>query len=115
MSSTFAWTTSAPSFPNDLAFSDLGSRVSARAENPPDLSAKMARTSPPPCAPVAPTTAITFVSAIPSPKLKLTVDREFHRPANHRQCRLVPSPPRNRELQAVQELALRRVDAVAGD
>ena len=45
------------------------SRVSARAANPPFGSARIARTSPPPCAPVAPTTAIVFL-AMDSPSLR---------------------------------------------
>jgi hypothetical protein len=63
-SSTSVATTSAPSFASCLAFSDPGSRVSARAAKPPLGSFRIARTSPPPCAPVAPTTAIVFLSAI---------------------------------------------------
>src|SRR6266536_2257306 len=42
------------------AASEPGSRVRARARNSPELSLAMARTRPPPWAPVAPTTAIVF-------------------------------------------------------
>jgi len=63
-SSTSAATTSAPSAASARALSELASRVSARAVNGPFASAMMARTSPPPCAPVAPTTAMIFFSSI---------------------------------------------------
>ena len=36
----------------------------ARAVNGPRLSSRIARTNPPPCAPVAPTTAMTFFSIL---------------------------------------------------
>jgi hypothetical protein len=65
-SSTSAATTSAPSFASSFAFAPFGSRVSARAANPPLGSARMARMRPPPCAPVAPTTAIVFLLTGPS-------------------------------------------------
>ena len=61
-SSTLAATTSAPSRASCRAFGELTSRVSARTANPPFGSARMARTRPPPWAPVAPTTAMTFLS-----------------------------------------------------
>src|ERR1017187_6470433 len=60
MSSTSAATTSAPSLGNACALSVLGSRVMMRAVNSPEGSFKMARAKPPPCAPVAPTTAMIF-------------------------------------------------------
>ena len=41
-----------------FAFSPFALRVMARARKPLDASARMARTRPPPCAPVAPTTAM---------------------------------------------------------
>src|SRR5882724_10051234 len=58
MSSTLAVTTSAPSLASAFAFSVVASRVMARAVKGPFLSAQMARTRPPPWAPVAPTTAM---------------------------------------------------------
>ena len=59
-------TTSAPRPASSCAFSESGLRVSARAAKPPLGSARIARTSPPPCAPVAPTTAMIFLSAMES-------------------------------------------------
>jgi hypothetical protein len=59
-----AWTTSAPSFASSSAFSDSTSRVSARTAKLLLLSPRMARTSPPPWLPVAPTTAMIFFSAM---------------------------------------------------
>ena len=56
-----AATTSAPSFASSFAASELTSLVSARAAKPPLTSLKMVRTKPPPCAPVAPTTAMIFL------------------------------------------------------
>src|SRR6185503_5895869 len=61
LSLTLAATTSAPCCASGLALSLAGSRVTARAAKPPLGSARIARTSPPPCAPVAPTTAIVFL------------------------------------------------------
>src|SRR5438270_7588835 len=66
-SSTFPATTSAPSAASARALSELTSRVIARATNGPSLSDVMARTNPPPCAPVAPTTAMIFLSDIDVP------------------------------------------------
>src|SRR3954451_11267489 len=66
-SSTPPATTSAPSAASALALSELTSRVIARATNGPSLSAVMAPTNPPPCAPVAPTTAMIFLSDIDVP------------------------------------------------
>ncbi len=63
-SSTSPATTSAPSFASSFAFSELTSRVMARAAKPPLGSARIALTSPLPCAPVAPTTAMIFLSAM---------------------------------------------------
>ncbi len=63
-SSTSAATTSAPACASARAFSESTSRVIARAAKPPAGSARIARTSPPPCAPVAPTTAMIFLSAM---------------------------------------------------
>src|SRR6202171_5298197 len=62
-SSTSAATTSAPSLANSFALAPLTSLVSARAVNPPLGSFRIALTMPPPCAPVAPNTAITLFSA----------------------------------------------------
>src|SRR5215813_5218489 len=62
-----AWTTSAPWEASAFALSLLGSRVIARAANPPLGSLKIARTRPPPCEPVEPTTAMIFLSATFSP------------------------------------------------
>src|SRR5688572_5552714 len=56
-----AATTSTPSAASSRAFSEFTSRVIARAWNGPFGSAAMARTSPPPCAPVAPMTAMIFL------------------------------------------------------
>src|ERR1700720_1187641 len=61
-----AWTTSAPWSASAFALSFDGSRVNARTAKPPSGSARMARATPPPCAPVAPTTAISFLSDIKS-------------------------------------------------
>ncbi len=63
-SSTSARTTSAPSAASAFALSELTSRVSARAVNGLSLSLMIARTRPPPWAPVAPTTAMIFLPAI---------------------------------------------------
>src|SRR5262245_58759180 len=57
-----AETTSAPLAANAFALSLPGSRVMARAAKPPDGSARIALTRPPPCEPVEPTTAMTFLS-----------------------------------------------------
>jgi hypothetical protein len=59
-----ASTTSAPRAANSRALSEAGLRVSARTVNPPPPSARIALASPPPWAPVAPTTAITLCSAM---------------------------------------------------
>ena len=64
-SSMSAATTSAPSAWSAFALSEFASRVMARTANSPFLSARIARTTPPPCAPVAPTTAMIFLSGIP--------------------------------------------------
>ena len=66
-SSRSAATTSAPAAASAWAFSPSGLRVSARTAKPPFGSARIARTSPPPCAPVAPTTAMIFFSAMVAP------------------------------------------------
>src|SRR5580704_2828353 len=63
-SSTSPATTSAPSFASSFALSEFTSRVIARAAKPPFGSFKIARTRPPPCAPVAPNTAMIFLSAM---------------------------------------------------
>src|SRR5690349_19631186 len=62
--STSAATSSAPSAARARALSEFTSRVKARAVKGPALSLMMARTSPPPWAPVAPTTAMIFFSGI---------------------------------------------------
>src|SRR5438552_17968786 len=59
-----AATTSAPSVASAFALSDLTSRVIARTRKELFLSARIARANPPPCAPVAPTTEMIFLSAI---------------------------------------------------
>ncbi len=61
-SSTFAATTSAPAAARARPFSLFGSRVIARTANSPFGSARMARTRPPPWAPVAPDTAMIFLA-----------------------------------------------------
>ena len=61
--STSAAMTSAPASARAFALSEFGSRVRARTAKPLCLSFSMARASPPPCAPVAPTTAMIFLSA----------------------------------------------------
>src|SRR5579862_9165755 len=66
-SSMSAATPSAPSAASSCAASEDGSRVIARTAKPPSGSARIARARPPPWAPVAPTTAITFLSAMCSP------------------------------------------------
>src|SRR6476646_10510473 len=62
-----ARTTSAPFAASAFALSLFGSRVIARHEKPPEGSDRIARASAPPCAPVAPTTAMTFVFGMMSP------------------------------------------------
>ena len=57
-----ASTTAAPAWASAWALSEVVFRVSARAAKPPLGSLRMARTSPPPWAPVAPTTAMIFLS-----------------------------------------------------
>src|SRR5262245_58755097 len=59
-----AVTTSAPSLAKFFALVPFPSLVSTRAAKPPFGSLRIARTKPPPCAPVAPTTAITFLPII---------------------------------------------------
>src|SRR5688500_11398015 len=59
-----AATTSAPKAANSFALSECTSRVNARAIKPPLVSPIMARTKPPPCNPVAPTTAMILFSAM---------------------------------------------------
>src|SRR5215813_3133726 len=59
-----ATTTSAPSLAKSFALTPFTSLVSTRAAKPPFGSFRMARTKPLPCAPVAPTTAMTFLSLI---------------------------------------------------
>src|SRR3990172_1712184 len=61
-SPTSARTTSAPIFSSSFAFTDSVFRVNARTRYPPFLSFKIARHSPPPCAPVAPTTAMILLA-----------------------------------------------------
>src|SRR6476620_6243979 len=56
--------TSAPWEASSRARSESALRVSARAVNGPAGSARIARTRPPPWAPVAPTTAMIFFSVI---------------------------------------------------
>src|SRR5437588_6172272 len=63
-SSRSAAAMTAPSLATAFALSDVGWRVRARAAKPPLLSLTIARTTPPPCAPVAPTIAMTFLSAM---------------------------------------------------
>ena len=63
-SSASAATTSTPAAASAFAFAELTFRVSARGLNELLLSAIMARTRPPPCAPVAPMTAMIFLSAM---------------------------------------------------
>src|SRR4051812_22806500 len=63
-----ASTTSTPSFASAFALSELALRVMARGTKPPAGSSRIARTSPPPCAPVAPTTAMIFLSAMGAPR-----------------------------------------------
>ena len=62
-SSTSASTTSAPSFSSTFALSDPAFLVRARTRYPPPASFRTARHIPPPCAPVAPTTAMIFLSS----------------------------------------------------
>src|SRR4029077_10937216 len=56
--------TSAPSLAKSFALAPFTFLVGTRAAKPPFESLRMARTKPPPWAPVAPTTAITFLSLI---------------------------------------------------
>src|SRR5262249_9514464 len=56
-----ALTTSAPSLAKPFAFALFTSLVSTRAAKVRFGSLRIARTKPPPCAPVAPTTVITFL------------------------------------------------------
>src|SRR5437764_11266763 len=62
-----ASTPSAPAAASALDASEPSLRVIARAENSRSGSSRIALTSPPPCAPVAPITAITLLSAIAIP------------------------------------------------
>src|SRR5262245_17184295 len=64
-SSMSAATTCAPRRARSRAFSESGLRVSARTERSPPESARIERARPPPCAPVAPVTAITFLAMRP--------------------------------------------------
>src|SRR5262249_55374441 len=59
-----ALTTSAPSLAKPFALALFTSLVSTRAAKVRFGSLRIARTKPPPCAPVAPTTAITFLLLI---------------------------------------------------
>src|SRR5262252_9138144 len=59
-----ALTTSAPSLAKPFALALFTSLVSTRAAKLRFGSLRIARTKPPPCAPVAPTTAITFLLLI---------------------------------------------------
>ena len=80
-----AVTTSAPAVASAFAFSELAFRVSARGAKELSLSAMIARTRPPPWAPVAPTTVMIFLSAMTISPL------EFRLSARHR-ARLGPQP-----------------------
>src|SRR6185437_14750563 len=62
-SSASATTTSAPNRASSRAAGASGFLVIARTANPPAGSLKMARTRPPPCEPVAPTTAMMRAGA----------------------------------------------------
>ena len=59
-----AFTTSAPSLAKSFALAPFTSLVSTRAEKSPFGSLRIPRTKPPPCAPVAPITAIAFLPLI---------------------------------------------------
>src|SRR5262249_34670119 len=61
---TSASTTSAPAAASAFALSEVTVLVHARARTAPGGAARLAWTTPLPCAPVSPTTAITFRSAI---------------------------------------------------
>ena len=63
-SSRSAVTISAPRAASAFAGSEPGLRVTARTANSPPGSSRMARARPPPCCPVAPTTAMIFFSVI---------------------------------------------------
>src|SRR5262250_3129373 len=71
-----AATTSAPSLAKSFALAPFTSLVSTRAAKPPFGSLRTARTKPPPWAPVAPTTAITFLSLIVT---SFSSSRRLHR------------------------------------
>ena len=78
-------TTSAPAAASARALSEAVLRVIARAANRCSGSARMARTSPPPWAPVAPMTAMVFLSDMcrfPSRNLRLV--RADETPGRHR-------------------------------
>src|SRR6185437_1675971 len=79
-SSKSAATTSAPSLARALALSEFISLVNARAIKVFSGSLAIARTSPPPCIPVAPTTAMIFFSAMRNPLKKgvQTGRRQLH-------------------------------------
>src|SRR4051812_32681900 len=74
--STSAATTSAPSAANSLAFAELTSLVSARTAYWPCLSLRIALTSPPPCAPVAPTTAMILSGIAHPQRLTTSIGRD---------------------------------------
>src|SRR5215831_1626393 len=105
MSSRLAATTSPPNFASAFAFSELTSQVRARNVKAPPVSLAMARTKPPPCAPVAPTTAMIFssvMSVLPSFRVQLRLaplnDSPF--PAEDRKPRLWP-PLRERKVRGL--------------
>ena len=87
-SSISACTTCAPASANARAASEPGSRVTARTAKA--SSRNRARTVAPPCAPVAPTTVIGFLSDMPAPHPSHPPRRSARR---SRSSRARPSPP----------------------